>query len=188
MSDVFSQLDRQITIILFIGGIVSVFSLIMYFITSRDELAKIVNQERGFSWEMNQEWGSMDYGDAIIAPVEKGFLEAKLKHGLKVIENKYKDKDDPVSKQNEIDELTQFIDKLKTHLQNRRVFPRDPEKQTELEKMIINAPPIPPGDHDYSVMVLQDPESGMYFSRISGCPAISPDMIKEYWEWVSSTM
>jgi hypothetical protein len=182
MSDDISQYERQIGIILGYVSIVGVFLIITSLLWYRRIHKKEVNRERGFSWERNEEWCGLRYHDDDL-PYSR-YLEYRLERELKAIENKYKDKDDPVSKQKEIDDLIQFMDRLRVHLQNRRVFQRDPEKQTELEKMIINAPPIPPGDHDFSVYVLKDPESGMYFHRISGTPELSPDMNQEYWEWV----
>jgi hypothetical protein len=142
-----------------------------------------------FDWKSHEEWASKKYAETGGIPLSKlEFLETKLKRELRVIENKYKDKDDPVSKEKEIDELIRFIDKLKNHFKNRRVFPRDPEKQTELEKLIINAPApttrVNINDpKDFARRFFKDPETGMYYDIRSGTPDLPPEMYPEYIKW-----
>lgn len=149
------------------------------------EIRKRINE---FDWKSHEEWASLDFGGTKIAPARKRFLEAKLKRDLKVIENKYKDKNDPVSKQKEIEELTQFMDRLIKHFETTRVFSRDPEKQTELEKMIINTPN--PGKvnvkdpKQLNKLFIKDPETGLYYHVARGTPEWSPEMQSEYIKWV----
>jgi hypothetical protein len=183
MSDDISQYERLFWIIVLCVTGIYFFGFGIMSLWAYLEHKNRVNRERGFSWKSNETCGGMNHHGDDLPELYSLFLRKKLERGVEVIRYHHVFKDDPESKQREIDELNQFIDNLKTHLQNRRVFPRDPEKQTELEKMIINAPPIPPGDDDYSVYVLKDPKSGMYFHRLSGMPCLPPDVEEEYRKW-----
>lgn len=119
---------------------------------------------------------------------DKNFIEWKLKKELGLIERKYKYINDPVSRQKEIDELLQFAEKLKKHVskENFKEIPNVPEQQTELQKLIVNAPPIPKGSSfikNYIDWVVKDPETGMYYSKISGEPTMPPEWEKDSLEY-----
>jgi hypothetical protein len=137
-----------------------------------------------FDWKSHEDWASSELGSAT-----EHFLRVKLERELKQIEDRYKDKDDPVSKQKEIDEVTQFMDKLTSHLRNRKVFSRNPEEQSELEKMIISIP-NPKKRYDlnnpteFNKMFVKDPETGMYYHTIRGIPELSPEMYREFEDWL----
>jgi hypothetical protein len=104
----------------------------------------------------------------------------KLKKELGLIERKYRDKNDPLSKQKEIDDLVQYAEILRKHMayENMKMIPEDPEKQTEIQKIIWNAPPFPERfdwTKDYAKTLVQDPETGMYWSKHTGMPKLPPD-------------
>jgi hypothetical protein len=134
-----------------------------------------------FDWKSHEEWASKPlYWDT-----EK-FLKIKLEKELNQIEDKYKDKDDLISKQKEIDELTQFMDKLLKHMSYRKIFSRNPEEQSELEKMIINTPhPTTKWDGDISKYLIKDPKTGMYYHKVSGTPQLSPELYYEFQDWLN---
>jgi hypothetical protein len=134
-----------------------------------------------FDWKEHEAWMKMP-----MSGFHSSFIKHKQQQELEQIENKYRDKNDPESKQKEIDELLVFMDKLLKHMSYRKVFSRNPEEQTELEKMIINAPPPPPGTDakkEFGKYLVKDPETGMYFHKVSGTPEYSPEMNREYWDY-----
>jgi polyhydroxyalkanoate synthesis regulator phasin len=146
------------------------------------EIRKSIDE---FRWREHEFW--TDPTRSGLALTNKRFLEAKLEKELKRIEDKYKDKNDPVSRQKEIDEVTQFIDKLRTHLSSTKRFSRNPEEQTELEKMLINTPnpTIAWATKDnLERFLVKDPKTGMYYRRTSGTPELPPEIGREYWDWV----
>lgn len=111
----------------------------------------------------------------------------KLKYAmakfLRRIELKYKDKNDPESKEKEIQELIDFTEKLKEHLKIRRQIPKDPKQQTEIEKLIVAAPKFPKGyDYvrNYTNTLVKDPETGMYWSKQTGLPQEPPEWFEEF--------
>jgi hypothetical protein len=113
----------------------------------------------------------------------------KLKKELGLIERKYREKNDPVSKQKEIDELIEFVEKLRKHVseENFKEIPIDSEKQTELQKIIVNTPPFPNNldfFKDFAKTLVQDPETGMYWSRHHGMPTLPPEWQKDAVEYV----
>jgi hypothetical protein len=112
------------------------------------------------------------------------FAEWKLKKELALIERKYRYVNDPVSKQKERDELIQYADKVKKHLavENWKEIPTDPEQQTEIQKIIMSTPPYPKSFDNFkrfAETVVQDPETGMYWSKISGKPTEPPEWHKD---------
>lgn len=114
--------------------------------------------------------------------------EWKLKKELGLIERKYRHLDDPVSKQKEIDELIQFADKVKKHLalENWKEIPTDPEQQTEIQKIIMNTPEYPKSFEffkEFAKTLVQDPETGMYWSKVSGRPTLPPEWNKDRIEY-----
>ncbi len=142
------------------------------------EIRKRINE---FDWKEHEAWMKIPMGG-----YDSSFIKHKQKQELERIEQKYRDKNDPESKQKEIDELLVFMDKLLKHMSYRKVFSRNPEEQTELEKMIINAPPPPPGTDakkEFGKYLVKDPETGMYFHKVSGTPQYSPEMNREYWDY-----
>jgi hypothetical protein len=142
------------------------------------EIRKSINE---FDWKSHEDWLRLGSSST-----KEHFLRVKLEKELKQIEDRYKDKDDPVSKQKEIDELTQFMDKLTSHLRNRKAFSRNPEEQSELEKMIINTPhPTTMWSDDISKYLIKDPKTGMYYHKVSGRPDLSPEMYPEFEDWLT---
>ena len=104
----------------------------------------------------------------------------KLNKELGLIEKKYRYKNDPESKQKEIDELVEFAEKLKKHMsyENMKIIPEDPKKQTEIQKIIMNTPPFPEKFEwikNYAKTLVQDKETGMYYSLQTGMPKLPPD-------------
>jgi hypothetical protein len=135
-----------------------------------------------FDWKSHESWSNtkLDTG------TEK-FLQIKHDKELKRIEDRYAYKNDPVSRQREIDQLIQFMEKLKAHLRNRKKFSRNPEEQSELEKMIINTPtPETKWNQsiDVSKYLIQDPETGMYYHVVRGTPELPPQMYSELDDWL----
>jgi hypothetical protein len=110
--------------------------------------------------------------------------EWKQKKELGLIERKYRHMNDPISKQKEIEELIRYADKVKKHLsvENWKEIPTDPEQQTEIQKIIVNTPPYPK-EFDYlkrfAETLVQDPETGMYWSKSSGAPTLPPEWDKD---------
>lgn len=110
-------------------------------------------------------------------------LEYALEKFLRRIELKYEDKNDPESKEKEIQELIDFTKKLREHLKIRREIPKDPEQQTEIEKLIVNAPKFPLGydfARNYAKTLVKDPETGMYWSKQSGLPQEPPEWFEQF--------
>lgn len=114
-------------------------------------------------------------------------IEWKLKKELDIIERKYRSKNDPMTKQKEREELIAFAEKLKKHvLENYKPIPEDPDKQTEIQKLIVKAPPFPQ-NYDYvrnfAKTLIKDPETGMYWSIPKGTPELPPDWKKDQLEY-----
>lgn len=87
-----------------------------------------------------------------------------------------------------IEELKEYSERLKKHVsvENFKEIPRDPEQQTELQKLIVNSPPIPRDSsptRNYIDWVVEDPETGMYYTKTSGCPTLPPEWGKERLEY-----
>lgn len=120
--------------------------------------------------------------------IQVNLINWKLKKELALIERKYKDKNDPVSRQKEMDELIGFAEKLRKHVaeENYKEIPLDPEKQTEIQKIIMNTPPFPKGFDvlkNFAKTVVQDPETGMYWSTRTGTPELPPEWQKDELEY-----
>jgi hypothetical protein len=136
-------------------------------------------------------WQSYDWhqkGKEGLSDRQIEIAEWKLKKELALIERKYRDKYDPVSKQKEIEELIRYADKVKKHLsvENWKEIPADPEQQTEIQRIIMNTPPYPRGFNsfkEFAKTVVQDPETGMYWSNISGAPTLPPEWQKDTIEY-----
>lgn len=115
------------------------------------------------------------------------FINWKLKKELGLIEKKYRYKNDPVSRQKERDELIEFVKKLRKHIVDNNVeIPEDPDKQSEIQKLIVNAPPFPQGFdyyNNYAKTLLKDKETGMYWSLRTGLPAVPPAWQKDALEY-----
>jgi hypothetical protein len=112
----------------------------------------------------------------------------QLKKELEKIEGKYRNVNDPLSKQKEIDELIRFAEKVKKHVseENWKEIPIDPNDQTELQKMIVNTPPYPKGFKffkDFAETLIKDPKTGMYWSRHHGMPTLPPEWNKDKVEY-----
>lgn len=105
-------------------------------------------------------------------------LEKYLKEKTSEIEGRYYNADTEESKQAEIEELKKLVETLKRHLlDNWKEIPEDQEKQSEIEKIITNAPKLPDNfdfKRNYAKAFIQDPKTGMWWNR-AGYPVLPPD-------------
>ncbi len=116
-------------------------------------------------------------------------LEWKLRKELALLERKYPHNNDPAAKQNEVNELVQLAERLRQHLSedNFKEIPTDPEQQTGIQKIIVNTPPFPKDldfVKDFAKTLVQDPDTGMYWSRHHGMPTLPPEWKKDAVEYV----
>lgn len=75
----------------------------------------------------------------------------------------------------EMSALQQMIAREREHIarDNYRQIPMDPEKQTPIQKLIVNA------EHEmYSDHKIKDPDTGMYWGFSDGFPRLSPEIEK----------
>lgn len=110
-------------------------------------------------------------------------LEKHLKEKIGEIQGRYYNANTESSKQQEIQELINMVEKIKKHLiENWKEIPDDPEQQSEIQKMITSAPKLPPDfdiEKDYAKALIKDPDTGMYWARI-GVPVLPPDWEQVY--------
>lgn len=91
------------------------------------------------------------------------------------IEKKYRPRDISYEthkeKQKEIDELLEYLRRFRDHLNNYERIPIDPEKQTELQKAIVNTPYV---KELFATVFLspliKDPETGFWWNADLGIP------------------
>ena len=121
-----------------------------------------------------------------ISKKDLDFLQWKYERDLYYIKKKYDKKTDSESIKKEIEELNQLIEKLRKHVQNVEQIPEDPEQQSEIQKMIVNAPKLERSVENWYKSFIKDPETGMWWDPGTGLPAFSPKIENEREKYVGS--
>lgn len=104
---------------------------------------------------------------------EEEFYEWKLKKELKRIQDKYRNATDKESMNKEIADIHKFLDKVKKIRQTPTPqIPRDPSKQNELQKAIVNSPGPPYSD--FFDATVRDEKTGIRYWKKDGRPALYP--------------
>lgn len=106
------------------------------------------------------------------------YVDFLLKKKLSLIKRKYdRKKPDEYTEQEktqEINELLDYLKRLREHLMKFEEIPLDPEKQSEIQKLIVNTPKVKNWESDFNNPVIKDPETGFWWDAENGMPITSP--------------
>lgn len=126
-------------------------------------------------WEKHKE---ILKGRDVLAKYDSDYLDFLLKKKLSLIKRKYdRKKADEYTEQEktqEINELLDYLKRLREHLMKFGEIPLDPEKQSEIQKMIVNTPKVEDWVMTHNYPVIKDPETGFWWDAEQGIPLAAP--------------
>lgn len=135
-------------------------------------------------WEQHKAWLGGDSPFAYSKDAEKGLSQRMELRGIRNLEKKYSklppNSYTPEQKQAEIEQLLADVRKLRDHLSKREEIPMEPEKQTELQKYIVNHPIVTPEEikKNRDSVIYKDPMTGLLWNVNIGAPAVPAELLQ----------